>query len=537
MTNVKMKLGKNLTSSIRQTAGNGQDKLAEIIDNSCASGAKQIDICIDIESKNEQFYTIIDNGCGMDIEDIKRKLLTYGSNKETNKGLNSYGTGAKNASGLGSFEYITRAMGDDTLHIPELFGKANGIDIPVFNVKNNIESKREYSLSSKTGTIVTISKTAEDGFIGLDVFSYFKKGGVEDYINKLKMFIIFRYEKFIKEGVKFNLFVEDTTNEISYSINKKDVFFIERSTHMIFENGKNRNSFTITGKENDFKINVSATFTKTSDELNIMYSDLKKEEREFLHDGKYNPYKKNKVNLVIRQYGKVIKATDVSEVIAKKSKDGELNFRTKHNSLNELFLEIDILEGIQSTTTKNSFNRTNKAIKEFLVLLNKKLSKIGALKYASAKEKKEKEKLSELDDRKDKEVHDKLRDSFVSKNYSKKNTFKDFKINGVELDAYSEKDNVAYILETKSTKFTHVEQMTKQLVAYGTLCGNKAKKNSLRNKKSEFKDLKFPKEIIYDVYAHNRTTLTEDDLKIIENITNMYEMAGLKLSIQFDYHS
>jgi len=539
---IRMKLGRNLTSSIRQTSGNGQDKIAELFDNACASMSKTdkklrtIDFKINIFSKEEQYYTIIDRGEGMDIFDIEKKLLTYGTNKKTNTGLNSYGTGAKNASGLGEFEYITRKIGDDQFIIPSLFGKEKGIDIPVKSTNGDKRTKMGYP-TPMVGTAVTISKKASDGFEGLDVFTFFKNESPQEYIKRVRLFIALRYASFLAKGFKFRIFVKIKDKEsVRYTVSKKDIYKIALSDKMTFKDGRNENAFTIIGKENDFVIKVKASFTPTSESLKVLTSALSKDDKDFYFGGKYNPYKKNQVNLVIKQYNKVINATDVSHVITTGKNPEELKFRTKHNSLNELFLEIDIIEGIQSTTTKNGFNRTNKAIKEFIVLLNKKLQRIEALKYADQVEAAEQKAIKDAVVESMTLEHDSLRDQYVKDNFSKSDfSISEFKVAGVCLDAYSENDGIATILEVKSRTMRDSSQFMEQLGCYLGCVLDKDLQKDIQSKSKEYSQVTFPKEVIYQIFAKD-TDFSDNDIAKRKAIKKIYKECGLNLIIQTEYN-
>ena len=83
---------------LRDTGYDFNTAIADIIDNSIAAHATQIDILLEMDPQGEIFVYIADNGCGMDFEGLKN-AMKYGSAERTEKAsLGKFGLGLKTAS-------------------------------------------------------------------------------------------------------------------------------------------------------------------------------------------------------------------------------------------------------------------------------------------------------------------------------------------------------------------------------------------------------------------------------------------------------
>ena len=83
---------------LRDTGYDFNTAVADIIDNSIAAKAKNIDILLEMDPNNEVFVYIADDGCGMDLEGLKN-AMKYGSAERADKAsLGKFGLGLKTAS-------------------------------------------------------------------------------------------------------------------------------------------------------------------------------------------------------------------------------------------------------------------------------------------------------------------------------------------------------------------------------------------------------------------------------------------------------
>lgn len=83
---------------LRDTGYDFNTAVADIIDNSIAAKAKNIDILLEMDPNGEVFVYIADDGCGMDFEGLKN-AMKYGSAERTEKAsLGKFGLGLKTAS-------------------------------------------------------------------------------------------------------------------------------------------------------------------------------------------------------------------------------------------------------------------------------------------------------------------------------------------------------------------------------------------------------------------------------------------------------
>ena len=69
---------------LRDTGYDFNTAVADIIDNSIAAKANNIDILLEMDPNGEVFVYIADDGCGMDFEGLKN-AMKYGSAERTDK--------------------------------------------------------------------------------------------------------------------------------------------------------------------------------------------------------------------------------------------------------------------------------------------------------------------------------------------------------------------------------------------------------------------------------------------------------------------
>ena len=83
---------------LRDTGYDFNTAIADIIDNSIAAGAENIDILLEMDPQRDVFVYIADDGCGMDFDGLKN-AMKYGSTERTDKAsLGKFGLGLKTAS-------------------------------------------------------------------------------------------------------------------------------------------------------------------------------------------------------------------------------------------------------------------------------------------------------------------------------------------------------------------------------------------------------------------------------------------------------
>jgi len=83
---------------LRDTGYDFNMAIADIVDNSITAGASKVDISINVSPKSEILVYITDNGCGMNMAEL-RNAMKYGSEeRENKKSLSKFGLGLKTAS-------------------------------------------------------------------------------------------------------------------------------------------------------------------------------------------------------------------------------------------------------------------------------------------------------------------------------------------------------------------------------------------------------------------------------------------------------
>lgn len=87
-----------IMEGLRDTGYNFNTAIADIIDNSIAAGAKNVNILLQMDPIGEVFVYIADDGCGMNFDELKN-AMKYGSAERSNKAsLGKFGLGLKTAS-------------------------------------------------------------------------------------------------------------------------------------------------------------------------------------------------------------------------------------------------------------------------------------------------------------------------------------------------------------------------------------------------------------------------------------------------------
>lgn len=87
-----------IVEGLRDTGYNFNTAIADIVDNSIAANATQIDILINMDPEGKITVYIADNGTGMDQDELKN-AMTYGSKVRSDQGsLGKFGLGLKTAS-------------------------------------------------------------------------------------------------------------------------------------------------------------------------------------------------------------------------------------------------------------------------------------------------------------------------------------------------------------------------------------------------------------------------------------------------------
>lgn len=83
---------------LRDTGYNFNTAIADIVDNSIAAAAKKVDILINLAPNNDLTVYIVDNGIGMNLEELKN-AMKYGSKRRPDpSSLGKFGLGLKTAS-------------------------------------------------------------------------------------------------------------------------------------------------------------------------------------------------------------------------------------------------------------------------------------------------------------------------------------------------------------------------------------------------------------------------------------------------------
>jgi len=539
---LKQSLGKQAVKTFRAIGSEVIGKTLELSDNSWAAEATELRVILEVDTSDSKnnVLTFIDNGKGMNVDIIENRLLVFGQNEKGLGKNNVFGQGVNAASALGKLTIFTHMKGHGYYLIKDLFSQTENLDVDFIEVYEDFVTDRGFDLFSETGTIVSIDRNTDDGQTGDEIFKVYKGAGIKGLKKEMIKVFAHNYEMQLKKGNKISIsIIVDGKEEKLIKLTKKDIFEIELSESLSFEKtGTAKDSFKY--DKNGLKFKTEMFFTPSSAELNKRFANKTKEERETLFDGKYNPYKKNKVNFVLRMNDKVIISEDISYILQSKvhsDKQSDFIFKTKHNSLNDLFIVIDLESGLETVTTKNGFNKSKKDFQDFLTIINKKLNKLGVLSEIKRKQKemllKEKEDEKEMFTKE----HDKGRDKYVARNYKNCDfSENEFIIRGSSFDNYSEKDGISTILEYKSKDFKHTEQMITYAVTYLNALQNKNVRDRIKRSSSKYSNLNFHEKVIYKIVASEGTELTGPDNERIEIIESIFNDAGFDLKVELEYN-
>ena len=150
-----------LVFGLRDTGYDFYTASADIIDNSIAAGATDVNIQIDLMSDGRKFVYFGDNGCGMDPAELVN-AMRYGAPRRNNsKSLGKFGLGLKTASTscCKKFAVITRK--DDSQPLAKLAWDIENISndwIMLTEQITPIEKKQFEDLCGSKGTLVIWSK-------------------------------------------------------------------------------------------------------------------------------------------------------------------------------------------------------------------------------------------------------------------------------------------------------------------------------------------------------------------------------------------
>ena len=164
-----------LISALRHLGYTNASALCDLLDNSIDAGATEIKLEIK-EDEDSLLFRLIDNGRGMDMDDISQSLR-LGSNTKRNpvKDLGFYGMGLVTAgiSIAKRVSVLTRKKGGNVLY--SYFDVDQAIENNTFDnvrIKATKEDARLYEemLGQGSGTIVTLSKCDRLQFKGTNTY-------------------------------------------------------------------------------------------------------------------------------------------------------------------------------------------------------------------------------------------------------------------------------------------------------------------------------------------------------------------------------
>jgi hypothetical protein len=188
---------------LRDTGYQFNTAVADILDNSVAAGATNIDVVIQMDMAGAIFLGVIDNGCGMDKNDLIN-AMRYGSKKRVDQAsLGKFGLGLKTASTAfcRRLSVISRNSTTAATH-KAIWDLDHVAKTGKWQLLFESPTKDELDLLNKTapnnsGTLILWEKTDRLLADYASASGRHKRNAFERYINSLKQHISTVYQRFL----------------------------------------------------------------------------------------------------------------------------------------------------------------------------------------------------------------------------------------------------------------------------------------------------------------------------------------------------
>ena len=149
---------------LRDTGYDFNTAIADIIDNAIAAGATKIDVITNVDPQNNVSIYIVDNGCGMDLDELKN-AMKYGSKRRNDlSSLGKFGLGLKTASTsfCRKLSLVSRGKSDSTVRKVQWdldYVADNGWKLKQLTPSVDEEELLEATAGNGTGTVVVWENT------------------------------------------------------------------------------------------------------------------------------------------------------------------------------------------------------------------------------------------------------------------------------------------------------------------------------------------------------------------------------------------
>lgn len=182
---------------LRDTGYDFNTAIADIIDNSIAANATKVEIEIGLDIENDLYVYISDNGCGMDLDELKN-AMTYGSAERADAAsLGKFGLGLKTASTAfcRSLSVVSRGKDNVLRKVQwdlDYIIETQEWNLRIIDVNPDEKGFLDRTTDGKTGTLVVWQK--------IDRMFRGKKGSkksLNQAIKSLKFHISLVYQRFL----------------------------------------------------------------------------------------------------------------------------------------------------------------------------------------------------------------------------------------------------------------------------------------------------------------------------------------------------
>ena len=192
-----------IVEGLRDTGYNFNTAVADIIDNSIAAQATQVDIRINMDPEGDITVFIADNGIGMNLEDLQN-AMTYGSKVRADLGsLGKFGLGLKTASTAfcRSLSVISRGAEDNQIRKAEwdldYVAKVHEWKLKMPEVDDDEQELLEATAGTGTGTLVVWRK------VDRLLKNYSNRGNAQNALKRriegLQFHVAMVYQRFLDE--------------------------------------------------------------------------------------------------------------------------------------------------------------------------------------------------------------------------------------------------------------------------------------------------------------------------------------------------
>ena len=222
---------------MRDTGYDFNTAVADIIDNSIAANAKNIDLLVDLDLSGNPFVYCADDGCGMDLEGLKN-AMRYGSAERDDKAsLGKFGLGLKTASTAFCRSLSVVSKGSDLVMRKVQWDIDHIINTNDWMLRRPpiTEDEADYlneTSGSGTGTLVVWEKV--DRLIGEYKRSGHARNAMKKITDSLRFHISMVYQRFLDESDNRACNVTITLN--GKAVEPWDPFCItEENTVLLYE--------------------------------------------------------------------------------------------------------------------------------------------------------------------------------------------------------------------------------------------------------------------------------------------------------------